>query len=148
MATHLEELVGQVRRHTIEVLQATPEEWLLWAPEGTSNHVLWHAGHALWLEDVLGIQVLTGVSELPAGWEQTFGSKCRPVQSNRQWPRRTDVIILLQQQLVRLLDVFRDQAHRLANAGIASRVIHGLHDEARHSGEMYLLLKLRRARIA
>ena len=30
-------------------------------------------------------------------------------------------------------------------ATVADRIIHGLHDEAKHSGEMYLILKLCRA---
>ena len=30
---------------------------------------------------------------------------------------------------------------------ISGRIIHGLHDEAKHSGEMYLILKLCRANV-
>ncbi len=32
-------------------------------------------------------------------------------------------------------------------ATISDRIIHGLHDEAKHSGEMYLILKLCRANV-
>ena len=32
-------------------------------------------------------------------------------------------------------------------AVISDRIIHGLHDEAKHSGEMYLILKLCRANV-
>ena len=145
MANYLEEFSRQIRSHTIELLKGTPSEWLLWAPAGTSNHVLWHAGHALWLQDVLGIQALGGRSELPPGWADSFGAHCRPVQETTDWPGRDKVVRLLQQQLGHLLEAFRSQSDRLTHAGLASRVIHGLHDEARHQGEMYLLLKLRRA---
>lgn len=88
MKTAIQELARQIRGGTIELLDATPPTWLTWAPRGTSNHVLWHAGHALWLQD--------------APW---------PVS---QW-----------------IDV--------------AAMIHAWHDEARHQGEMYLPLKLRRA---
>ena len=86
-AIHLQELARQVRGNTLQFLAAVPEAWLTWAPEGTSNHILWHAGHALWVQDVLCIQPLTGSgSELPAGWDETFGSDCRPVRTTTDWP--------------------------------------------------------------
>jgi hypothetical protein len=33
-----------------------------------------------------------------------------------------------------------------SSRSLAGTIIHGLHDEARHQGEMYLLLKLARSR--
>jgi hypothetical protein len=145
---HLSELARQVRGHTIRLLEAAPAEWLLWAPAGTSNHVLWHAGHALWLGDVLGVALLTGRSELPPGWPETFGSDCRPVRETAQWPGRDEVRDRLHRQLDRLLQLFASEAGRLERGPLVERVIHGLHDEARHQGEMYLLLKLRKSRPA
>jgi hypothetical protein len=150
---HLEELARQVRSSTLEVLKAARESWLTWAPEGTSNHILWHAGHALWVQDELCVQPLTGASELPAGWAKSFGSECRPVRSTACWPSRAEVHGLLETQLVRMHVLFRTHAQRLADIGpntsagwdLTRGVIHGLHDEARHQGEMYLLLKLARA---
>jgi hypothetical protein len=144
MSAYLAEMARQIRHHTLELLKATPDEWLLWAPQGTSNHVLWHAGHALWLQDVLCLQPITGSSQLPAGWADSFGQHCRPVDTTQNWPARNVVQQLLQQQLVHMLQVFRERAQPLADAAMAQQVIHGLHDEARHQGEMYLLLKLRR----
>lgn len=142
---HLEELARQVRDLTIKLLDAAPEDCLLWAPEGTSNHVLWHAGHAVWLQDALGVCLLTGKSELPDGWAETFGADCRPVRETTDWPAREEVRDLLQRQLGRLLELFRSESAQLVEGPLAERIIHGLHDEARHQGEMYLLLKLRRA---
>ena len=66
-AIHLQELVRQVRGYTIELFGEVPEEWLWWTPAGTANHILWHAGHALWVQDVLCVEPLTGRSELPDG---------------------------------------------------------------------------------
>ena len=151
---HLEELARQVRGSTLDLLGAARESWLTWAPEGTSNHLLWHAGHALWLQDVLCVRPLTGASELPPAWSETFGSRCRPARTTRHWPARGEVRDLLTAQLDRMLALFRLEGHRLERVGpntpagwdLARGVIHGLHDEARHQGEMYLLLKLCRAR--
>jgi len=151
---HLEELARQVRASTLQILDAARDTGLTWAPEGTSNHILWHAGHALWLQDVLCVLPLTGASELPEGWAVKFGSRCRPVRSTTQWPSRREVKGLLQAQLARLLELFRREADRLSRIGpdsptewdLARGVIHGLHDESRHQGEMYLLLKLCRSR--
>jgi len=144
---HLEELARQVRGGTLQLLNAAPEDGLLWAPAGTSNHILWHAGHALWLQDVLGIQLLTGAGELPDGWAETFGARCRPVSETTNWPTRSEVRALLEAQLERLLALLGGDSGQLAVGPVAERLIHGLHDEARHQGEMYLLLKLLRARM-
>ncbi len=153
-AAHLSELAVQVRGATIELLAAVPADWLTRAPAGTSNHILWHAGHALWLQDVLGVVPITGRSELPAGWEQRFGMQCRPVAQTRDWPPRDELLRLLSEQLDRLLELFAAlPPAQLAVADpppagrrdLVRSVIHGLHDEARHQGEMYLLAKLCRA---
>jgi len=151
---HLVELARLVRSDTIRLLEAAPESWLTWAPPGTSNHILWHAGHALWLQDALCIRPLTGKCELRDGWEEMFGSNCSPVASRRDWPPRNEVGALLASQLDRMLELFAaDTQGRLATIGpntargwdLVRGILHGLHDEARHQGEMYLLLKLRRS---
>jgi hypothetical protein len=154
-AIHVQELARQVRSNTLHLLTAAHESWLTWAPEGTSNHLLWHSGHALWVQDVLCIQPLTrGGGELPDGWAEAFGADCRSVSTTTDWPHRDEVQTLLESQLARLLELFDTHADRLARIGpdppsdwdLTRGVIHGLHDEARHQGEMYLLLKLCRAR--
>jgi len=150
----IQELARQVRRDTLDILLATPQSWLTYAPPGTSNHILWHAGHSLWLADKLGIELLTGSSELPPTWPETFGMNCRPPAQTKQWPDRRQLAELLQQQGQRLHAVLAESSEkqllRIADpargtATVASRIIHGLHDEAKHSGEMYLLFKLCRA---
>lgn len=142
------ELVRQVRENTIRFLDMAEPHWLLWAPEGTSNHLLWHAGHALWLQDVLCLQTVTGKSELPPGWGDTFGMDCRPVKETTIWPQVSDVRRLLDDQLARIYAVVNGAGDRMAEIAnergstLGARIIHGLHDEAKHQGEMYLLLKL------
>jgi hypothetical protein len=146
----LQELARQVRGRTLDLVQAAPEPALLWAPPGTQNHILWHAGHAVWLMDVLGLELLVGRSQLPRGWEEIFGMNCQPPRLTRTWPSRQEVVRLLQEQLERYLAALeRTPAESLAlptaaaaRRSLAGRLLHGLHDEACHSGEMYLLLKL------
>jgi hypothetical protein len=108
----------------------------------------------LWLPDVVRIQPLTEAGELPEGWTARFGSRCRLVHSTSDWPDCKEVHDLLKVQLARLLELFRSEAARLTEIEPDTRtrwcltrgIFHGLHDEARHQGEMYLLLKLCRAR--
>src|SRR5688572_4873127 len=101
-ATPLIELAQQVRGDTLRLLEAAPDAWLTWAPPGTSNHILWHAGHALWLGDVLTIEPIIGQSELPADWAESFGMDCRPVSQTRDWPDRSTIHQLLTRQLARI----------------------------------------------
>ena len=100
----LQELAQQVRTRTREILAAARPEWLTWAPPGTSNHLLWHAGHAVWLMDVLGIELLTGRSELPPGWSEKFGMRCRPPYLTCDWPDRALLDRMLADQLDRIGD--------------------------------------------
>jgi hypothetical protein len=151
----ISELARQVRQFTLDVLARCEPAWLTWAPPGTSNHILWHAGHALWVADVLCLEPLTGRSELPPGWEDTYGMDCRPVASTKTWPTREEFVKLLSAQLERLRVVLAAASDDTLSQIIddhgntlASRIIHGLHDEAKHQGEMYLLFKMCRANAA
>lgn len=141
----LQELARQVRGGTLELLEAAPAPWLLWAPPGTSNHVLWHAGHAVWLQDALCVQRLAGRSELPSGWAETFGQRCRPVAQTTTWPGREEVARLLRDQLIRVMELIDATDGGTGEVTNMFAMVHAWHDEARHQGEMYLLLKLRRA---
>jgi hypothetical protein len=152
-AVAIQELARQIRQGTLQLLAAAQPEWLTWAPPGTSNHILWHAGHALWLQDVLCLEPLTGRSSLPAGWEQTFGMNCRPVKNTAHWPTREEISSLLNSQFDQIhaaLDAAGEAAlSKIVNARgdtLAGRIIHGFHDEAKHQGEMHLLTKLCRDR--
>lgn len=147
----IQELARQVRGKTIEILRAAREQWLLWAPPGTSNHMLWHAGHALWLQDVLSMRVLTGEERLPDGWAETFGMNCRPVVQTRDWPGRHELLDRLESQLEAIVRLYAETSEATLQEMITgpnsprprlARLVHGWHDEAVHQGEMYLLLKL------
>jgi hypothetical protein len=101
---------------------------------------------------VLCLESLTGRSELPPGWADLFGMNSRPVKATPGWPSREELIERLTAQLARihaaLAQTTDDRLAEVINPRgdtLASRIIHGLHDEARHQGEMYLLLKQCRA---
>lgn len=157
-APHLVELASQVRPITVQSLAAAPEQSLLWAPPGTSNHILWHAGHALWVQDVLFVELVTGQSELPPGWAETFGGDCRPVRETNRlgtWPSRAEVERRLRDQFERLTALLDEVAEErfspdappaLDDWNLLTCCVHGWHDEAKHQGEMHLLLKQFRGR--
>jgi hypothetical protein len=155
MIETLNELARQVREGTLQLLHVPESSWLTWTPEGTSNHLLWHAGHALWVEDVLCVRPLVGESELPNGWAEIFGQNSQPNAAGR-WPDEPQVREALERQLARVLDLYLEYAETiqinsdetLPGSGwpLLAGLIHAWHDEARHQGEMYLLHKLRRAK--
>ncbi len=158
MIQPLKTLVTQVRGATLDLVQGVPDDWLTWSPEGTANHILWHAGHALCVQEVLTLQPVAGGDRLPAGWAETFGQDCRPVAATTEWPTRTELADLLKQQMTRALETLEEHADDLAStpqrepagAGwpLLDGIVHGWHDEARHQGEMYLLFKLQRGAAA
>jgi hypothetical protein len=137
----------------LELLHVPNLRWLTWAPSGTSNHILWHAGHAVWLQDALTVRPLTGRSELPRGWTSVFGQNSRPKLIS-EWPDASQVRTLLEDQLGRIESLLREHADRILALAdevppsggwpLLPGMIHGWHDEARHQGEMYLLHKLLR----
>lgn len=150
------ELARQVRGRTVMILEAASESELLWSPPGLVNHMLWHAGHAAWLADALAIAAITGATELPAQWAKVFGSRGTPVGQIKDWPSRQNVASVLARQLERLVELIEAlDAARLAapprdpalgdTRTTGGWIIHALHDEAYHSGEMRLLLKVQRA---
>lgn len=98
--------------------------------------------------------LLNELLKLPRRWATTFGGRCRPVSETRDWPDAALLRRLLGAQLDRMLVLLPQVAweqladpRRLPTTGwtLHDGLLHGLHDEARHQGEMYLLFKLCRA---
>ena len=147
MKSAIQDMVRQIRGFTLKLITVDDPAVLLWAPPGTSNHLTWHAGHALWVQGALCIEPLTGSNELPDGWARKFGQNCDPVASQNEWPSHTTVQDLLSKQQQRLLELIGDiPDDKLVvdpenSRDLIGGIIHGLHDEARHQGEMYLLFK-------
>jgi hypothetical protein len=79
----------------------------------------------------------------------------RPASPLKPWPSREELRRHLKAQLPRVrdalepvtdaeLDALPRHAHPGDSRTLWQCVSHGLHDEANHQGEMYLLLKMRR----
>ncbi|MDI9442921.1 MAG: DinB family protein, partial [Planctomycetota bacterium] len=88
------------------------------------------------------------------GWFEMFSWRSEPARvAPRRWPPLAKVVAQLKSQHARL----RSQIARLDPERLASpmpahpgrtrgyAIVHGLHDEACHSGEIWLLRKLLRA---
>lgn len=148
------ELARQVRATTLHLLEVPDPSWLTWLPSGTSNHILWHAGHACWVCDALSVERITGRSEVPPSWGSIFGQYSQPATVT-VWPAVGDVRSQLETQLDRIVTLLAENAEKIANDAklppqegqwpLLPGMIHGWHDEAKHQGEMFLLHKLRRA---
>jgi len=145
-------LLDEVRQKTIRILKSVPGQSTRWAPRGLQNTILWHAGHAFVLVEWLTMTSLDRQPQIPDGWFEMFSWESRParVPANR-WPPLSDVIEQLEAQHVRLeklIAELSDEDFDKAAAGnpkrsVRSTIVHGLHDEACHCGEMYLLAKLK-----
>ena len=144
-------LANEIRGKTLRLLDGVPEDMARFTG-GLSNSPLWHAGHALMLVEHLCIMPATGAGpQYPRGWFDLFGWNSRPALiAPGSWPPLADVVTLLREQLHRLtaainalppdrlnqtIDAFRNRTLRYS-------IVHGLHDEATHQGELYLLKKL------
>jgi hypothetical protein len=143
-------LAGEVRGKTLWLLEGVADEMAHFAAPGLSNTILWHAGHALVVAEHLGIMPATGQpSALPEGWLEKFGWDSRP-QVVTQWPAISEVLAALHGQLPRLIAAIAalspSQLDRVLGpphaATLRYEIVHGLHDEANHQGEIWLLRKM------
>ena len=141
-------LAGEVRSKTLRILDGVTEAQARFTPRGLNNTILWHAGHAYVLVEHLGIAPATGrLPEYPAGWFETFSWKSNPALVT-EWPSLNEVISRLGDQLRRLTNAIEaltpQQLDQLLpnNRPLRYSILHGLHDEASHQGEMYLLKKM------
>ena len=146
----MQEMADQVRASTLEILQAAKPQWLTSSLPGLSNHIIWHAGHALWLQDMLFLQPLGEQGVMPFAYVPLFCQGSKAVRRNK-YPSREMLVDLLRQQLDHMKQAMRhcDGARLTGKApGLSDRynlggwMLHALHDEARHGGEMYLLYKV------
>jgi hypothetical protein len=147
-------LLNEVRAKTLRILNSVPAEHARWAPAGLQNTILWHAGHAYVLVEWVTMKSLRRTPQIPDGWYEMFSWESRPalVPSDR-WPSLTVVIHHLEVQHMRLGKLIgelgEEELDRLSASNpkrtVRSAILHGLHDEACHSGEMHLLGKMQAA---
>lgn len=149
--TTLMELVKEVRWKTLKLLETVDEPMAHFTPPGLHNTILWHAGHALVVVEHLGFGGTPGFRpQYPDGWFDKFSWSSKPATVT-QWPPLAEVVAQLTQQRTRLfarvesltaeqLSAVVGEAPRCRT--LAGTILHGLHDEANHQGEIHLLKKL------
>ena len=145
-------LADEVRGKTLRLLDGVSPDLARFTGPGLNNSVLWHAGHALMLvEHLCIVPAVGGEPRYPQGWFEMFAWKSVPAAVPPDaWPALPDVTQRLREQLSRLrttlerltpedLDRLVDPAR---NRTLRYSIVHGLHDEATHQGEIHLLRKL------
>jgi hypothetical protein len=144
-------LLDEIRGKTLAVLEGVNEEESRWVPSGLQNSIRWHAGHCYivveWLcADAVGIEPVA-----PDGWFELFSWESRPqtVQADC-WPALALIAEQLISQRERLLFTFSRLTEAQLDVALPARrhqsvrreIVHALHDEACHCGEIWLLRKL------
>ena len=144
-------LLDEVRGKTLRLLQGVTEEEARWAPPGLHNHILWQAGHCFVLVECLTSEAVGGQPQLPETWFEMFGWESEPARvPPSRWPPLSRVVRELDQQhqrLHRTLSVSTDDlltapSPATPNRTVRYAILHALHDEACHGGEIWLLRKL------
>ncbi len=144
-------LLDDVRSKLLKRLEGVTAHQATWAPQGMQNHILWHAGHAAMVLERLTMDALGKPSQTPAGWFELFGWDSRPAAvETSEWPTLATVVGELEQQKTRMHDLISGLSEAQLAAPAANkpehsvrfRIAHALHDEASHSGEIWLLRKI------
>jgi hypothetical protein len=147
------EIVKEVRWKTLKLLENLSESQALFVPAGLANHILWHAGHSLVVVEGLACNSLAktelgNVPPFPREWIELFRGGSNPAAVTA-WPALGDIVAALTAQRTRLLGLLDTRADLDRIVGPAPRnrtlrgmIVHALHDEAGHQGEIHLLKKL------
>jgi hypothetical protein len=146
-------LFDEVRGKTLQLLQGVSEEQARWSPAGLQNHILWHSGHCYVLVECLSMQAIGQPPRIPRHWQDMFDWKSRPsLVPEERWPSLANVKNELKNQYARLRHLLGELSEEQlagpvpgnASHTVRYAIVHGLHDEACHSGEIWLLRKLLR----
>jgi hypothetical protein len=144
-------LLNEVRGKTLRLLQGVRDNEAHWAPAELHNHILWHAGHSFVLVESLATEAIGDLPQIPEGWFDIFSWKSNPAQvAPYRWPPLAQIVIRLADQHVRLRQLIERLSEEELSKPLLGRgdqtvryaILHGLHDEACHSGEIWLLRKL------
>jgi hypothetical protein len=147
-------LLDEVRGKTLRLLQGVSDDETRWSPPELHNHILWHAGHSFVVVESLAMEALGELPQIPEEWFEVFSWESNPAQvASYRWPSLAHVIGELIEQHARLRRMIADLSEVQLSRALPGRgtqtaryaIIHGLHDEACHSGEIWLLRKMIRA---
>lgn len=141
-------LAREVRGKTLKLLDGVREEEARFAASGLNNSILWHAGHAFVVVESICFTRDTGRQpSVPDGWFDTFSWTSRPAEITA-WPPLEEVVGRLKEQLSRVVELIAGLSpEHLARKGsywptVRFGILHALHDEANHQGEVWLLRKM------
>jgi len=147
----LMELVKEVRWKTLKLLETVDEPMARFTPRGLNNTILWHAGHALVVVEHLSFGKNPGFKpQYPESWFEKFSWSSTPATVT-DWPTVAEVVAQLTAQRTRLFAFIEplttEQLNTVVGDPPRSRtlggtILHALHDEACHQGEIHLLKKL------
>lgn len=147
-------LLDEVRGKTLRALEGVSDLEARWAPPGLQNTILWHAGHSYVVTESLTMEAVDRKPQLPTGWFEMFSWESHPrkIPPDR-WPPLAQIVAELQRQHGRLRSVIAELTEgQLSTPSLAQpehplryRILHALHDEACHAGEIWLLRKMQLA---
>ncbi len=144
-------LLDDVRQKTLNELKGLDETHARWAPPGLQNSCLWHGGHAYFVTEFLTMKAIGKEPQLPEGWLKMFSWESNPAHTHPEsWPSLDEIreTLISQHQRIRaMLSELTSEQLDAPEPGNPSRsvrfaILHGIHDEARHSGEISLLKKM------
>lgn len=143
-------LANEVRNKTLWLLEGINDEMAHFAAPGLANSFLWHSGHVLVVVEHLAVAPATGqVPQLPEGWFEIFSWESKPL-TVKQWPAIAEIQVTLREQLPRLTEAIsalspaqlEQIVHQQYGTTLHYDILHALHDEANHQGEMWVLKKM------
>jgi hypothetical protein len=144
-------LFDEVRAGTLRTLAGVDESLARFTPPGLNNTILWHAGHALVvIEHLCVVHPNLGTVQYPEGWFDKFSWASKPATVT-DWPTLAQVIDELTRQRDRIIPQLATLSpERLRtplspdpnSRSVRLSIVHALHDEAKHQGEIHLLKKL------
>ncbi|MBI1903457.1 MAG: DinB family protein [Planctomycetia bacterium] len=144
-------LVDEVRGKTLMLLEGVSPREARWAPQGLQNSILWHAGHCYVLAEWLALSAAGHAPQAPPGWYEMFSWDSRPsAVSGDAWPALADIVAALREQHGRMRKVVEGlsdadlsrPAEGRSGRTVRYYLVHALHDEACHGGEIWLLRKV------
>ena len=147
-------LLDEVRGKTLRLLHAVTDQEAHWPPPELHNHILWHAGHSFVLVESLAMEAVGDLPHIPEGWFEIFSWESKPAQvASYRWPPLAQIVTQLTEQHMRLRLVIEGLSDEQLSCPLPGRgnqtarhaIVHALHDEACHSGEIWLLCKLIRS---
>lgn len=147
-------LFDEVRGKTLRVLRGVSQRQALWRPPGLQNNILWHAAHCWVVVESLTMRAIGKRPRMRDGWFEMFSWKAQPAEiPAKRWPSLDEVVARLQTQRRRLRPLLAELSQgQLASAvprkpehSVRYFIVHALHDEACHAGEIWLLRKIQQA---